>query len=1061
MKNKVLFVILIFAILANILIPTVYAAGSSNLPNDVLIRVNGKDIKKTSKIDELKRMFGNPTLETNSPFGGKMYTFYNESKKYNVYVETDSNGVIKNTGVVSENFKSNSYEALQEPENNSYYYYSIEKAIEDYRDGKYVYVGVCVENYTWQEAEKYRENYMKNQSQNLYNLQKHAIYTSKMLAHLEGKKFTQTVASEEIFYMNELLKANKTTLYETLWNNDKYNYVSLISASGYNERDYINSSLPANPVSLGGVTAKYNPKGEDYKYFIYDIGSTKLDNGKYFIGSGYYAVNPDFMNERKTVALTSEEKTKLANVEKMVKEFKNYYEKSGNKAYTTEPNVKELSKTKAYGVMNEDYLKAAVAYLNLARVGIGLEPVKYSKDLSHYAQIKAATVVYLNNYTDAKGVSHYFDKPDWMSQTDYNNSMVGSENLYTGGILGGTVFGSVEQALHDGYGDPITCGHRYNILNPTATTVGLGYAEGQGCHKFTGYNGKTPELVAWPANGIMPMTLITSAGIGNWTASFSDGKHRFTDNSSVSVKNLNSGAVWNITQTNTNNTKLLRKTSDSFITFRDDSIAYEQGDVLEITLKNVKYPDGSIKDYKYRTVFYGVSSLEKKNTTSISTVGNSIKVELGKTKDLKIRLQPADATNKLTYVKSSNSSIASVRADGIVTGKKVGKATITIKCGDITKQVNVEVITVPITSVKLNKTTLELSPKGTATLKATIEPSNTTDNKTVTWTSSNTKVATVDKKGNVTALSVGTAVITAKAGTKTATCKVTVKKQTQASTQLPANAYVGNINSELKQFSLNKNEKGNHYVYGEIVVVEWVNGKSTVPKVAPKMRFKSTDGKVNMDVFVTATGTNTYYFDRFIEGIDTTKQYYFEVASGDSRNVSTTKTMNVYFTAAKFNNKSIGIYKNYKLMLSGQNIKFVKDTYVGNINSELKQFSLNKNEKGNHYVYGEIVVVEWVNGKSTVPKVAPKMRFKSTDGKVNMDVFVTATGTNTYYFDRFIEGIDTTKQYYFEVASGDSRNVSTTKTMNVYFTAAKFNNKSIGTYKNKKIVLTGTKITFK
>ena len=51
------------------------------------------------------------------------------------------------------------------------------------------------------------------------------------------------------------------------------------------------------------------------------------------------------------------------------------------------------------------------------------------------------------------------------------------------------------------------------------------------------------------------------------------------------------------------------------------------------------------------------------------------------------------------------------------------------------------------------------------------------------------------------------------------------------------------------------------------------------------MKFKSTDGKVELEVFVTPTGTNTYYFDRFIEGIDTSKQYYFEIASGDSRNI--------------------------------------------------------------------------------------------------------------------------------------------------------------------------------
>ena len=270
--------------------------------------------------------------------------------------------------------------------------------------------------------------------------------------------------------------------------------------------------------------------------------------------------------------------------------------------------------------------------------------------------------------------------------------------------------------------------------------------------------------------------------------------------------------------------------------------------------------------------------------------------------------------------------------------------------------------------------------------------------------------------------------------------------------------YVGDINTELFQFNVGQSG-GATYVSGEIVVVEWVDGVSTVPEVAPKMRFKSTDGTVNMEVFVTATGTNTYYFDRYIEGIDTSKQYYFEVESGDSRNVSANKKMNVYFKGTKFENTVVGRYKDKRIRLKGQEITFEEDTYVGNINSELFQFNVGQSG-GATYVSGEIVVVEWVDGKSTVPEVAPKMRFKSTDGTVNMDVFVTATGTNTYYFDKYIEGIDTSKKYYFEVESGDLRNISTSKKMNVYFKGTKFENTVVGRYKDRKIRLKGQEIIF-
>ncbi len=73
-------------------------------------------------------------------------------------------------------------------------------------------------------------------------------------------------------------------------------------------------------------------------------------------------------------------------------------------------------------------------------------------------------------------------------------------------------------------------------------------------------------------------------------------------------------------------------------------------------------------------------------------------------------------------------------------------------------------------SPKLNKTKLTLIVKKSATLKVT------NSKKSVTWSSSNPKVASVSRKGKVTAKKKGTATITAKTGKKKLKCKVTVKK---------------------------------------------------------------------------------------------------------------------------------------------------------------------------------------------------------------------------------------------------------------------------------------------
>ena len=268
--------------------------------------------------------------------------------------------------------------------------------------------------------------------------------------------------------------------------------------------------------------------------------------------------------------------------------------------------------------------------------------------------------------------------------------------------------------------------------------------------------------------------------------------------------------------------------------------------------------------------------------------------------------------------------------------------------------------------------------------------------------------------------------------------------------------YVGNLNTELFQF--NKSEQGGAaYVSGEIVVVEWVDNVSTVPTKTPKMRFVSTDGTVDMEVFVTPTGTNTYYFDRYIEGIDTSKEYKFIVESTDPANVSEYNKVPVYFKG-QWDNKTIGDYHGLRMKLQNNSIVFTDYTYVGDLNTELFQF--NKSEQGGAaYISGEIVVVEWVDGVSTVPTKTPKMRFVSTDGTVDMEVFVTPTGTNTYYFDRYIEGIDTTKEYKFMVESTDPNNVSEYNKVPVYF-KGQWADKIIGDYYDTKIKLSNNRITF-
>lgn len=165
------------------------------------------------------------------------------------------------------------------------------------------------------------------------------------------------------------------------------------------------------------------------------------------------------------------------------------------------------------------------------------------------------------------------------------------------------------------------------------------------------------------------------------------------------------------------------------------------------------------------------------------------------------------AQGEISY-ESNNTTVATVDSTGVVKALKAGKTTITIRAaetadyqaaatsyklivshkyaGDWKKDDtgyykecacgNKEYVTaVPVLGVALDKTSMNLTAGSTGTLIVTIDPTDAA-NKSLTWTSDNEAVATVDENGKVTAVAEGTAHITAKTvdGEKTAVCAVTV-----------------------------------------------------------------------------------------------------------------------------------------------------------------------------------------------------------------------------------------------------------------------------------------------
>lgn len=167
---------------------------------------------------------------------------------------------------------------------------------------------------------------------------------------------------------------------------------------------------------------------------------------------------------------------------------------------------------------------------------------------------------------------------------------------------------------------------------------------------------------------------------------------------------------------------------------------------------------------------------------SISLDPQSATIEIGKSIDLVATVLPEDATKKGISWSSSNPSVATV-TDGKVSAVGLGTTTITASTTDgtalsATCKVTVTAEIIPVSSVSLSKSSATVEAGKSLVLTATIEPDNATA-KSLTWTSSNNDIATVDN-GTVTGVTPGTVTITAETtdGTKlSASCKVTVTEQ--------------------------------------------------------------------------------------------------------------------------------------------------------------------------------------------------------------------------------------------------------------------------------------------
>ena len=283
--------------------------------------------------------------------------------------------------------------------------------------------------------------------------------------------------------------------------------------------------------------------------------------------------------------------------------------------------------------------------------------------------------------------------------------------------------------------------------------------------------------------------------------------------------NLNSGVATMIitgtgNYTGTKNVTFKINKADNPVIVKANTLTYNGKEQELITVSNIKgnicYSYNSISSCSKNesipkkinageyTVYYFVSGDNNYNSKS-----GSIKVNINKksgsisylNKSITKTQGDQAFTNVLTKTgdgiinySSSDNKVATIDKNGKVTilspGNTVIKAIVidgenyfyNIKEASYTLTVNKKIINIPITSISLNKISGTKYIGETENLTVIYNPSNTTDNKSIIWTTSNKKVATINN-GVVKAVGVGNAVITAKVMNKTATYNITVKKK--------------------------------------------------------------------------------------------------------------------------------------------------------------------------------------------------------------------------------------------------------------------------------------------
>lgn len=251
-----------------------------------------------------------------------------------------------------------------------------------------------------------------------------------------------------------------------------------------------------------------------------------------------------------------------------------------------------------------------------------------------------------------------------------------------------------------------------------------------------------------------------------------------------------------------------------------------------------------------------IASCETDQDVPVSAVildSDLITLSVGESIKLVAIVTPFDATNKNVFWSSSDESVVTVDQKGIVNAISVGQAIIKASAGEIVVTCNVIVkeLVIAVSSITLDQNEIIIVEGGSVTLRATVKPLDATDN-TVSWTSSNDAVASVNQNGLVLAVQSGTTTITATSGEKSADCKVIVKSIPKGAVDLGLSVFWAECNLGASS----PEEYGDYYAWGETETkseyswdtYKWCNGsEESLTKYNNDSEFGVIDNMIELE----------------------------------------------------------------------------------------------------------------------------------------------------------------------------------------------------------------------